>query len=65
VLSDDATVMAERIRFLLLNPEIAASFGSRARQIAQERFSSTTQLANTLELYESVLAGRMRQEARV
>ena len=54
--SDDDRKMAERILFLLENPETAQAMGERGRKIVEQNFSARSQLENTLALYEKVLS---------
>lgn len=56
--SDDDRKMAEKILFLLENPEIAKQFGSRGRELVEARFSVAAQLENTAAVYDQVLRGK-------
>ncbi len=51
VKSDDAEAMADRLIELLRNEETARKFGTKGRQIVEEKFSCAAQLENTLRLY--------------
>jgi glycosyltransferase involved in cell wall biosynthesis len=50
--SDDDAALADRLMRLLKDEKMAANFGQKARQLAEEKFSLKTQLENTLQLYE-------------
>jgi glycosyltransferase involved in cell wall biosynthesis len=52
------TVLAERLRRVLLDRELAARLGAAGRARAVERFSVRGQVDATLRLYEELLAGR-------
>jgi len=52
---DDAA-MAERIISLLGEPERAREMGERGRRIVKEKFSCEAQLAQTLNLYDELMA---------
>lgn len=56
--SDDAETMANRLIALLENPEKAENFGTRGREIVEEKFSCQAQLAKITELYERKLNER-------
>lgn len=56
--SDDEKKMAEKILFLLENPEIAEKLGARGREIVGARFSIQAQLENTIEVYSQTLSGK-------
>ena len=51
---DDAT-MADRLIWLLRDPEKARSMGDKGRRVIEEKFSCEAQLAHTEELYERLL----------
>jgi glycosyltransferase involved in cell wall biosynthesis len=51
---DDAT-MAERLIWLLRDPEKARSMGEKGRRVVEEKFSCEAQLGHTEELYERLL----------
>jgi glycosyltransferase involved in cell wall biosynthesis len=53
----DSTSMAERILTLLRDPELRAQFGRRGHEQAQEEFSYDRMIADTLHLYQLMLAG--------
>jgi L-malate glycosyltransferase len=50
--SDDDKALAEKLSFLLANPERARQFGASGRKSVEENFSCAAQLENTLKLYE-------------
>ncbi len=52
----DYNTMAARIVELLRNPERARAMGKHGRQIVEQKFSCTAQLAQTEELYDRLLA---------
>jgi glycosyltransferase involved in cell wall biosynthesis len=52
----DEETMAARIIELLRNPERARSMGRRGRQVVEQKFSPATQLAQTEQLYDRLLA---------
>jgi glycosyltransferase involved in cell wall biosynthesis len=52
------TVLAERLRRVLLDRELAARLGAAGRARAVARFSVRGQVDATLRLYEELLAGR-------
>jgi glycosyltransferase involved in cell wall biosynthesis len=56
--SDDDRKMAEKILFLLENPETAKKYGARGREIVETRFSVEAQLENTIAVYNQVLSGK-------
>jgi glycosyltransferase involved in cell wall biosynthesis len=56
--SDDDRKMAEKILFLLENPETAKKYGARGREIVEARFSVEAQLENTIAVYNQVLSGK-------
>ncbi|MDQ4120850.1 MAG: glycosyltransferase family 4 protein [Acidobacteriota bacterium] len=56
--SDDDRKMAEKILFLLENPEIAKQFGERGREIVETGFSLKAQLENTIAVYNQVFRGK-------
>lgn len=49
--SDDSAALAERIIRLLSDAGTRVAFGRRAREVVSEKFSTSAQLARTLELY--------------
>ena len=51
---DDAT-MADRLIWLLRDPEKARSMGEKGRRVVEEKFSCEAQLAHTEELYKRLL----------
>ncbi|MFM9903216.1 MAG: glycosyltransferase [Pyrinomonadaceae bacterium] len=53
--SGDDKAMAQRLIEILNDEEKAVRFGSTAMQIVAEKFSREAQLANTIELYHSLL----------
>lgn len=53
--SDDDAAMAEKILFLLKNPEVAARIGARGRETVEAKFSLEAQLENTKRLYFELL----------
>ncbi|HEY0427334.1 MAG TPA: glycosyltransferase [Pyrinomonadaceae bacterium] len=56
--SGDDEALAEKLNFLLENPEKARQSGERGRKFVEERFSCDAQLENTLKLYERKLNGK-------
>ena len=56
--SDDNRTMAEKILFLLENPETAKKMGERGREKIEARFSVAAQLENTIVVYNQVLGGK-------
>jgi glycosyltransferase involved in cell wall biosynthesis len=50
--------MAEKILFLLENPETAKKMGERGREKIEARFSVAAQLENTIVVYNQVLGGK-------
>ena len=56
--SNDDRKMAEKILFLLENPETARKYGVRGREIVEARFSVEAQLENTIAVYNQVLSGK-------
>ena len=54
----DDEAMASRIISLLRDPSRAAAMGRQGRRVVEEKFSCETQLAQTEELYEKLLAAR-------
>jgi glycosyltransferase involved in cell wall biosynthesis len=56
--SDDDKAMAEKLIWLLENPEKARRLGENGRKLVEENFSCAAQLKNTLTLYERKLNGR-------
>jgi L-malate glycosyltransferase len=54
---DDATA-AERLLFLLRNPERAIQIGHAGRTVAQTRFSAETMINNLIGLYRDLMAER-------
>ncbi len=52
VQSGDYETMADRIVFLLRDPERAQAMGALGRQVIEERFSDRTQLENTQAMYD-------------
>lgn len=55
VASDDDLAMSSRLIELLADDEKIAKFGLAGKRIAREKFSQTSQLANTLKLYNSLI----------
>ena len=55
VRSGDDAAMAERLIWLLRDPEKARSMGAKGRRVVEEKFSCKAQLARTEELYERLL----------
>ena len=55
VRSGDDAAMAERLIWLLRDPEKARSMGDKGRRVVEEKFSCEAQLAHTEELYERLL----------
>jgi glycosyltransferase involved in cell wall biosynthesis len=51
VASDDDKALAEKLIWLLENPEKARQFGENGRKFVEENFSCAAQLRNTLALY--------------
>lgn len=56
--SDDDSALAEKLIWLLENPDKNLEFGKKGRKIVEEKFSLDTQLNQTLELYQKLLDGR-------
>ena len=56
--SDDAQALAEKLIWLLENPEKARQFGKNGRKFVEENFSCAAQLKSTLALYERKSNGR-------
>lgn len=56
--SDDDSALAEKLIWLLENPDKNIEFGKKGRKIVEEKFSLDTQLNQTLELYQKLLDGR-------
>ncbi len=56
VSSDDDENLAARLTALLENEQLMSEFGQNGRIVVAEKFSENAQLANTLNLYESVLS---------
>jgi glycosyltransferase involved in cell wall biosynthesis len=54
--SGDYEKIAARITELLRNPERARSMGRRGREVVEEKFSPSAQLAKTEQLYDRLLA---------
>lgn len=52
--SDDDAKLAERLIYLLENPEKAEKMGETGRNIAEEKFSLEAQLKKTLNLYKNL-----------
>jgi glycosyltransferase involved in cell wall biosynthesis len=48
---DDATALADAIDTLATSPELRARFGSRARALAEERFSAAAIGSAVVDLY--------------
>jgi len=63
--SDDDAAMAEKLLTLLKNREMAERFGNQGRRVVEEKFSVTTQLGKTLDLYDAVLKNDLNREVRV
>lgn len=55
VVSDDDAAMAERLIELLDDDEKALRFGKAGKDVVAAKFSQSTQLANTRDLYNSLL----------
>jgi glycosyltransferase involved in cell wall biosynthesis len=55
---EDDAAAAERLLYLLRNPEQAAQIGERARTSAQTRFSAETMIKSLISLYRDLLAKR-------
>lgn len=53
----DENKMAERIRYLLDNPEIARRFGNRARERANQEYNVATMVNRTENFYTSIMEG--------
>ena len=60
VVSGDDATMAQRIIFLLENPDKAKVMGQKGRRVVAERFSTTAQLQNTEALYGTLLLAKRR-----
>jgi glycosyltransferase involved in cell wall biosynthesis len=56
--TDDDATAAERLLFLLRNPERAIQIGKRGQTSAQTRFSAETMINNLITLYRDLLAER-------
>lgn len=56
--SDDDKMMAEKLIWLLENPNEADEMGTKANKIVKEKFSCEAQLSKTLRLYQRLLDGR-------
>jgi glycosyltransferase involved in cell wall biosynthesis len=56
VRSGDDLAMADRIISLLRDPDRMRAMGRRARQVVEQKFSSEARLANTVRLYDGLLA---------
>lgn len=56
VASDDDAVLADRLSALVKDTSLAAQFGVKGKSIVSERFSLESQLKNTINLYDEVLA---------
>ncbi len=56
--SNDDEKMAEKILFLLENPEVAEKIGVRGRKTVEARFSVKAQLENTIAIYSQALSGK-------
>lgn len=56
VASDDDAVLADRLSALVTDTSLAAQFGVKGKSIVSERFSLESQLKNTINLYDEVLA---------
>jgi glycosyltransferase involved in cell wall biosynthesis len=55
---EDDAAAAERLLYLLRNPEQAAQIGESARTSAQTRFSAETMIKSLISLYRDLLAKR-------
>jgi len=55
---EDDAAAAERLLYLLRNPERAAQIGEKARTSAQTRFSAETMIKSLISLYRDLLAKR-------
>lgn len=56
--SDNDAVLAEKLIWLIEDPNQNAEFGKRGREIVKEKFSLNAQLERTLELYQNELNGK-------
>ena len=61
----DPLALAEKIEFLLDNPDIACRLGRAGRERIEKHFSLTQMIDETLKLYEHVLNGRTRSGPRL
>lgn len=61
VASGDDEALAARVADLLLEPERARAMGGRGRRRVEEKFSARVQLERTAELYERLLAPRVKR----
>ncbi|MCS7208466.1 MAG: glycosyltransferase [Fimbriimonadales bacterium] len=58
VSSEDVAAFAHALQTLVDNPDLRAAMGSKARQVAQERFDARVMTHAYESLYETILAGK-------
>lgn len=60
VASGDYKALAEKLKVLLNDQEMARSFGKRGRAKVEKEFSSAVQLDRTIAMYERLLAAKVK-----
>ena len=65
VSAGDDDAMADRIKSLLLQPELARAMGEYGKRIVTEKFSSQKQLQNVESLYSEMLNGVSKREKEI
>ncbi|MBX7172021.1 MAG: glycosyltransferase [Pyrinomonadaceae bacterium] len=56
--SNNEVTLAEKLIWLLENPDKNTEFGKKGREIVEQKFSCEAQLKNTIELYKNQLNGK-------